>query len=319
MKSALPLSSPPLPARLPRLPPRIRTNSSPEFLSIVFKVANSEIYRAIEIMAHFPKKVTKSPSPFLTLPGEIRNHIYELCILQALKAPCVPNLPYSPWRTSTSVQSQTSSQATTLSVLKITALPRWSGPGLLRLEGIGSLPFLFASKQTLKEISTLLYSLIPNISIGGYILQYPGEDPSSRWEHAYALLRAKPDLLPFVKSVTVMLPYIREGVFRGRWSELNLKDPEIQVESKPWAMLPGLVQFLGELKALEKVKLVMTADGIESPDFKQLLGVYNICGHGTAIEVVAPHSTASWTTMESPWASRWMEAWAECLIEHGKI
>lgn len=93
----------------------------------------------------------------------------------------------------------------------------------------------------------------------------------------------------------------------------------MQVTSKPWAMLPGLVEFLGEFGALEKVKLVVTADGSEVPDFEPLLGVHNVCGHGTAMEVVAPHSTASWATRESPWAARWMEAWAECLIKHGRI
>jgi hypothetical protein len=254
---------------------------------------------------------SRSPEFLVTLPGELRNHIYTHCILSSLKTPKTYSLQF------TSIPDNV--PADPRSALKITAFPRWSGPGRLRLEGIGALPILFVNKQVHKEVLSLLYSMIQNVSIGGYVLQYPGEDPGPRWECAYTLLKGRPDLLQFVPQVTVMLPYVREGVFRGQWSDLYMKDPGIRVQSRPWQMVPGLVTFLQTFKSLTTLKVIITADGNEPPDFEELLGLYDICGHGTAIEVVAQHSVASWAARASPWASTWTNAWAEVLIKNGRI
>jgi hypothetical protein len=220
-------------------------------------------------MARVSKTFQKPINQFLVkLPGEIRNKIYELCILSALKE---TNKSRPIFNSHTTIVP-----AGPLSGLQYVALPRWSGPGLLRLEGIGALPCLFTNKQIYREISSLLHSMVQNVSIGGYVLQCPGEDPSVRWECAYSLMRNRADILQFVKRVTVMLPCIREGVFRGRWSEFSLKDPGTRVESEPWLMLPGLTAFLRTFKSLQTLKIVMTADKSNPPDFEQLLPLYDV-------------------------------------------
>lgn len=117
------------------------------------------------------------------LPGELRNYIFEFCIRDAF----------------TSAQSKkgiTQSQPSLeRSPLSISVLPRWSGSGQLRVTGVGPLPILFLNKKLHGEVSSLVYSTVNEVSIGGYILQYPQEDPTTRWRIAYDLLEKVPHIL----------------------------------------------------------------------------------------------------------------------------
>lgn len=256
-------------------------------------------------MAILLKKFRKPPtSQLLKLPGEIRNQIYQLCIQDALTENTNSNeKPH----------------------LDLAVLPRWDGPGKEKLEGIGPLPVLFVNRQTYKEVHWLLCAMIKNVSIGGYLLQYAGEDASARWEHAYNLLRKWPALNALVKEVTVTLPYVKEDLFKGQWTRnLGLNYPGATTKSNPWLMLPGLVKFLRTFDVLSTLKIVLVAQKADHLDFEELLPLYDVCGNGTRLEVVAPQSGlrsafGQTRAASSPYEAMWLADWGLCLIKNGRI
>jgi len=60
------------------------------------------------------------------------------------------------------------------------------------MTGVAPLSLLFLNKKFYNEVSSLVYSRIDEVSIGGYLLQYQQEDPSVRWSKAYDLLEKVP-------------------------------------------------------------------------------------------------------------------------------
>jgi len=127
--------------------------------------------------------------------------------------------------------------------------------------------------------------MVDDLSIGGYILQFPGEDPSGRWERAYTLIRQRPDLQAFVKQVTVTLPTVRDGLFRFHWEqELGHKYPETAVTSTPLSIIPGIVKFLRTFKSLSRLRVVATVDGPVAQYLEALGPFYDVCPLGTSIE-----------------------------------
>jgi hypothetical protein len=129
-----------------------------------------------------------------TLPAEIRNQIFKICIYNAMNTrKQIPGLPPRPSKPSS---------------FGVSVFPRWSGPGLMRTDGIGPLPLLFVNKQIYTEVSSLVYSMLDSVSIGGYLIQRPDEDPNIRWEVAYSLLRKQPSLLKYTKKVKIFMPTV---------------------------------------------------------------------------------------------------------------
>jgi hypothetical protein len=130
------------------------------------------------------KTLTSSNAkPFEQLPGELRNYIFKFCIHDAFTS-----------ASSKKVITKSQQKVETLP-LNITVLPRWTGPGQLRITGAGPLPILFLNKKLHDEVSSLVYSRVNEVSIGGYVLQYPQEDPTGRWKIAYDLLEKVPHIL----------------------------------------------------------------------------------------------------------------------------
>ena len=98
----------------------------------------------------------QTSSIFLRLPGEIRNQIFDLCILMALASP----------------KAAASRSRPREKGFTVTVYPRWHGPGSISMDGIGSIPLLFVCKQIYKDLSSLICSMVDKICIGGYILRH---------------------------------------------------------------------------------------------------------------------------------------------------
>ena len=236
------------------------------------------------------------------LPGEIRNQIFDLCIIDAVKASKVNEIVQGGEET-----------------LTISVLPRWQGPGRLRMNGIGPLPLLFVNKRTHNELSSLVYAMVSQVSIGGYIIQYRDEDPNVRWNVAHSLIQQRPNILAYVKNVKVSLPYVRNDLFDGYWGSLGVTSPrDVPTKCDPWSIVPGLEQFLRKFRTLETLTIVITADRSATPDFEKLLLLYDLCGGKTVVEMVMmyPHNSAP---RVSTWLSSWENAWIECLIRNGRV
>ena len=236
------------------------------------------------------------------LPGEIRNQIFDLCIVDAVKASKVNETLQGGEET-----------------LTISVLPRWQGPGRLRMNGIGPLPLLFVNKRTHNELSSLVYAMVSQVSIGGYIIQYRDEDPNVRWNVAHSLIQQRPNILAYVKNVKVSLPYVRNDLFDGYWGSLGVTSPrDVPTKCDPWSIVPGLEQFLRKFRTLETLTIVITADRSATPDFEKLLLLYDLCGGKTVVEMVMmyPHNSAP---RVSTWLSSWENAWIECLIRNGRV
>lgn len=128
-----------------------------------------------------------------SFPGEIRNQIFEICIQDAIES---------------EKARQTSSSRAKVPSFKVSVFPRWHGPGVMRTNGIGPLPLLFANKQIYGELSSLAFSRLDIVSIGGYQVQRQDEDPNIRWAVGYSLLNRQPSILKFSKKVKIELPRV---------------------------------------------------------------------------------------------------------------
>jgi hypothetical protein len=91
----------------------------------------------------------------------------------------------------------------------------------MRTDGIGPLPLLFVNKQIYKEVSSLVYSMLESVSIGGYLIQRPDEDPNVRWSVAYTLLRNQPSLLKYTKKVNIFMPTVSQSRSLSKSSSLQ--------------------------------------------------------------------------------------------------
>lgn len=80
----------------------------------------------------------------------------------------------------------------------------------MRTEGIGPLPLLFANKKICKEVTSLVYSKLDNVSIGGYLVRHPDEDANVRWSVAYSLLSRQPSLLKYTRKVKIFMPTVSQ-------------------------------------------------------------------------------------------------------------
>jgi len=168
------------------------------------------------------------------------------------------------------------------------------------------LPLLFTNKQIYNEISTLIYSRIDNITIGGYIMQYPAEDLTSLWDNLYTALEILPGLLKYTKTVTVKLPSVREDLFSGHFMSLGLIRLQPRAlassQSRVWGVIPSLLSFLRKFERLETLKILMTVEGRLPPDLELLLGFYDV-GSGKVPEIY----------FEGEGRQKWVDKWNECI------
>ncbi|CZR63326.1 uncharacterized protein PAC_13223 [Phialocephala subalpina] len=267
---------------------------------------------SISTLSHNPSKMAPAittavsagpstmPSPLIdVLPGEIRNQIIELCIKGALSNRTLPSL-------------SSGSSGITISVL-----PKWSGPCCLKMNGIGALPLLFVNKQLYKEVQSFVDSMVDEVSIGGYILQYPNEDPNLRWALAYSLLDKRPNILSFVKNIKINLPRGIDERCQHNWALMGLSTRKNSGECKSWLVLPDLERYLQKFSACEKPVIVVAVEEKAPPDFNKLLSLYIARQGRLTIEFVTPRSpNTAWvrnTPRGLPWYFKWEVAWIECL------
>ncbi|KUJ07061.1 uncharacterized protein LY89DRAFT_743386 [Mollisia scopiformis] len=234
------------------------------------------------------------------LPGEIRNQIIELCILGTLKSPRSPT-------------SQSKKSGITVSIL-----PRWNGPGNLRMSGIGTLPLLFVNKQLHDEVLSFVDSLVEELSIGGYILQYPNEDPRLRWNLVYSLLANRPTLQRFAPSIKVSLPRGDDELSRRHWACLGLPAPKETGPQKSLLVLQDLEQCLRKFTGCERLVVVVTVEESEPPDFRKLLPLYAYFQNRITVDITEPgFFSPNHRTRMLPWVDKWRLAWAVCISGAG--
>jgi hypothetical protein len=249
--------------------------------------------------------VRKSPpqfSQFLILPGEIRNQIYDILVVSSLDRKSGPN----------SFRRQRNERVK----FSITALPRWTGSPLVRFADIDPLPILFTSRQVYHEVSTLLYSRVDTLTLGGYVLQNRDENPTVRWQSMFEALERRPGLVNAVRGVTVRLPSAREDLLKGYWLSLGLLTPRDKVEPVHlMSGIPSLVAFLQKFQALEKMKIVVTVEERDPPIFEQLLALWDICGSNTEMDFVVSIWDRSTSTA---WMQKWTDTWVWFLRAKGR-
>jgi hypothetical protein len=199
-----------------------------------------------------PTKSNSSPS-LTTLPGEIRNAIFNLCINHALSHPKGPaSLP-----------------------LTVSISPRRRGPEHLTLSNIGPLPLLLVNRQLFAEISSLIYARVEHVSFGPSISQFLDDDPVERWATAYSLLEARPDIQRLAKSLTINFPRTPHFDHLKIYASLRkrpLPDPGYSV-SLPILRSESFLRFLQRFESLEKVtvKIIHVMDD-GPPLYEKFLG-----------------------------------------------
>lgn len=246
-----------------------------------------------------PPKPKVVPEFLTSLPGEIRNLIFECCIADALDSPKAK-------------RSRQGANAT--NGFTIDALPQWRGPSRIKMNGIGSLPLIFVNKIIFNELSLVLYSKVSELTLGGYMVQFRGEDPSLRWKQIYPLLENRPGLQHFANNVKVTLPCVRTDMVQGHWRSLLYYRPPVPLtgDFDPWATIPGLTEFLKTFTKLSVLQIVINMDKEEAPDFTGLLPLWDISPQ-TIVTIKSPHST--WTL---DWHAKWEPAWRECLVKNNR-
>ncbi|KAG9238492.1 hypothetical protein BJ875DRAFT_40312 [Amylocarpus encephaloides] len=222
------------------------------------------------------------------LPGEIRNHIFGICLQHTF--------------------------INGVSNVTISAFPRWSGPGVMRLAGLGPLSLLFTNKQIHSELLSLVYSQVDQVVIGGYIIQHPDEDPNARWQIAYSMLDKQPLIMKLAESVKIHMPCLRLDLHRGFCQSLSFQAPKQSAKTyNMWAVVPGLERYLRKLPKLSAIVIVITVEEGPAPDFGGLLPLYDICGRRTAVNFIMHQGL--WAASKSVWSS----AWDNCLQDNGRL
>ena len=246
------------------------------------------------------RRVSHKPSSFERLPGEIRNHIFELCIQSALRP------------------------SSKLCATELSILPRWHGTVRARMTGIGPMGFLFVKKCIYEELLSMIYSQIGTLRIGGYILQHPG-DQLLRWELLYSVLM-NPYTVRYLKSVKVKLPSIRDDIQRRNDSLRGFSITGfIGARSPPrceaiLAVVPGLVKCLEKFESLVDLEITVTVEMASPPDFDPLLPLYDLCGKHTTVVFIdySENIRNNFISDRSYWAESWDIAWKDCLIRNGR-
>jgi hypothetical protein len=245
-----------------------------------------------------PTNSSSSPS-LTTLPGELRNVIFNLCINHALSHPKVPaSLP-----------------------LTVSISPRRRGPEHLTLSNIGPLPLLLVNKQLFAEVSSLIYARAEHVSFGPGISQFLDDDPVERWVAAYSLLEARPDIQRLAKSITISLPRTPNFEHLKIYASLRklpVPDPAYSF-SLPILRSESFSSFLQRFESLENVtvKMVNVVDD-GPPKYEGFLGLWRIFGGRLRLEMKYEVSYGTWEWARGPifqdW-NGWQEGWRSYVKE----
>jgi len=246
-------------------------------------------------------------------PGEIRNVIYELCVDEALLSGKAKQKNKRSTRdpggfgrqTNIAEESQDKKPEGELR-FNVTALPRWEGPPVLRIEGLGPLPLMFVSKKINEQVSSLIYARIGTVSLGGYILQHRSEDARFRWNNACTLLRKQSGLLKFTRNITIKLPSTRADLEDSGWRAMQMGLPYRQEISeakiKPWGgVIPGLVDFLLSFENLSTVRIIVEIENKDPPSWEPLFPLNMVGKVMPEFDFVAPASPFSLFVRPQPW------------------
>jgi hypothetical protein len=217
-------------------------------------------------------------------PGEIRNNIYKCCIDIALQSAKVKVKRFGKFEY---VDTQGQHWVRHMVIVKsakedikhqfeVQVVSQWNRRPVIRFTGLASLPLLSVNKKVYAELSSLIYAKVGDVSVGGYILEHPSEDPSSRWKGAHSLLQKQPGLLKFMKSISIRLPSMRGELEVGRLRSLGLTPPSLNPVSsnaitRVWArFVPDLLEFLLRFEALSTIRIIIPVEKQPPPNFNTL-------------------------------------------------
>jgi len=244
---------------------------------------------------------THSPPSYLTtLPGELRNQIFTLCINRALNHHLFHPL-------------KTASSPFTTSVYSPTAKT-----GHLKFSNIEPLPLLFTNKQIFAEVSSLLYSRVEHVSIDEQVAVWLDDDASSRWEFAYSLLEGRAHVMKVAKSVEIALPRTPRPFLLAAYASMTRAPlpKNTALESSALAVLPGLEAFLAQFERLERVKIVLLAESKDQiPVYEEFKGLWELFGERlkvefkTRMEIAPPNRQVAPLAVIHGHRRRWQDGW----------
>jgi hypothetical protein len=211
-----------------------------------------------------PSTTRFSPPPTLTtLPGELRNAIFTLCIDHALSHP----RPVAPLPLTATIYSPSPNS------------------GHLKLSSIGPLPLLFLNKQTFTEVCSLIYARVEHVSLGPGISQYLDDDVEERWKFAYRLVEKRPYIMKMAKSIEITLPRTPHFSYLKTYASLRKLPSVKEGKSNALTILPRLSSFLAQFSALENVTIAMIAELKDQPPaYEEFVGLWELFGEKLKLE-----------------------------------
>ncbi|PMD29979.1 hypothetical protein L207DRAFT_520610 [Hyaloscypha variabilis F] len=208
---------------------------------------------------------TFSPTTLTTLPGELRNEIFNLCITQALTHP----------------------QYRSTSPFTGTVFSRHPNTGYLKLSHVvNPLPLVLVNRQTCIEVFSLLYARVERIELGDGVSVWLDDDAVERFNFAYQILERAGCVMKMVKSIEIVLP--RTPCFQHVKTYAALMKMELKKgerKSSAVGILRGLDVFLRRFGRLESVKIVLTAELKDwPPAYEEFLGVWGVVGGNLTVD-----------------------------------
>lgn len=213
------------------------------------------------------------PPSLTTLPGELRNQIFNLCIDDALTPPLASPLT-----------------ATIFS-------PSQESGHLILSNNRGPLPLLFTSKSIFSEVLSLTYARVHTLEIGRDIKVWLDEDAISRWDHGFKIAAARPEIFKSVRNIEVTMPRTPPFKLASTYAGLRQLPKGSCGKNAAVAVLPSLEEFLKKFEKVEKVKVVFVAqlgerhlvfgkikgflgkiEGGKPPEYESLGGLWRVLG-----------------------------------------
>ncbi|KAE9371816.1 hypothetical protein N431DRAFT_28820 [Stipitochalara longipes BDJ] len=236
-----------------------------------------------------------TPTTLTTLPGELRNAIFNLCIDHAFTNP----------------------KYRSVTCFTGTVVSRHSKTGYLKLSDIGPLPLILANRQTCAEVFSLLYARLERVEIGDGVSVWLDDDVVERFSFAYQILERAGCAMKVAKSIEIVLPRTPHFQLVKTYASLRkLKLKKGERKSNAAAILRGLDMFLRKFERLEKVRILVTADLKNwPPAYVEFLALWGIFGR--ALDVEFTMRMAGWggggranmvDVMQRDWRA-WRDGW----------
>lgn len=258
-----------------------------------------------------------SSSPFIRLPGELRNRILEYCVQEATFCPrCLEHH-------------------------KIVADVSRN----MQIRGIGSLPVLFVNKQIHDEAISLVYSRLEPVAINGYFLTFHQSQTSFLPSSYPAIWPHHPHVQSSARSVSITMSYWKAwGEGLGSWCDFtsdqrSLAGPHSGINAMtPFethrSVIRKLAKYLRTFKSLSQLEIIINLrrhpEGNDSiHGLRQLLPLYDLHVPSTAVKFqlqvdlrrdrsVGVEPSAGFREQSHELVLEWMQAWKECLLCSGR-